>query len=134
MSTVTISGDTFEAGASILHPKNFHTLNYSKLLNLEINGKNSDSTSESLSLGIWDGKKFVFKTLKVNFNVPFLDKLVSLVNSLRIFIRYGMSLLKMNSFVEVLASSFDLSCYECSDYLFIHLFVVGLFRVLWIGL
>ncbi|XP_054820885.1 farnesylcysteine lyase [Prosopis cineraria] len=109
MATVNVAGDTFEAGASILHPKNFHALNYSKLLNLEF--KEKDSSSGSLSLGIWDGKKFVFKTFIVDSNVPLLDKLVSLVNSLLLFIRYGFSLLKMNTFVESTVARF-LKYYE----------------------
>lgn len=100
MATVNVAGDTFEAGASILHPKNFHALNYSKLLNLEF--KEKDSSSGCSSLGIWDGKMFVFKTVKIGCDVPLFDKLVSLVNSLLLFIRYGFSLLKMDSFVEVL--------------------------------
>lgn len=97
MATVNFAGNTFEAGASILHPKNFHALNYTRLLNLEF----KKSSSGSMSLGIWDGKKFVLKTLNINSNIPFIDKLVSLANSLRLFIRYGLSLLKMESVVEV---------------------------------
>lgn len=97
MATVNVAGDTFEAGASILHPKNFHASNYTKLLNLEV----KKSASDSLSLGIWDGKKFVFKTLQVITDIPFIDKLVALANSVRMFIRYGLSLLKMQHFVEV---------------------------------
>ncbi|XP_028766094.1 farnesylcysteine lyase-like [Neltuma alba] len=104
MATVNVAGDTFEAGASILHPKNFHALNYTKLLNLEF--KEKDSSSGSLSLGIWDGEKFVFKTLKIDSNVPLLDKLVSIVNSILLFIRYGFSLLKMNIFVESTVARF----------------------------
>ncbi|KAK4256821.1 hypothetical protein QN277_006497 [Acacia crassicarpa] len=109
MATVNVAGDTFEAGASILHPKNFHALNYSKLLNLEF--KEKDSSSGCSSLGIWDGKIFVFKTVKIGCDVPLFDKLVSLVNSLLLFIRYGFSLLKMDSFVEGTVNRF-LKYYE----------------------
>jgi len=97
MATVNVSGHTFEAGASILHPKNYHAVNYTELLGL----KNKDPSSDSFSLGIWDGQKFVFKTLSFSSNIPFVDKIVSLANSLLMFLRYGFSLLKMQTFVEV---------------------------------
>ncbi|GAU19573.1 hypothetical protein TSUD_303860 [Trifolium subterraneum] len=35
IATVTIAGETFEAGASILHPKNLHAVTYTKLLKLK---------------------------------------------------------------------------------------------------
>lgn len=126
MATVNVAGDTFEAGASILHPKNFHALNYTKLLDLEFR----KSSSGSLSLGIWDGKKFLFKTLKIYSNLPFIDKLVSLANSVLMFIRYGLSLLKMESFVEVSSflhlSGFRFICLNSAPLLVNFLFRVWL--------
>ena len=97
MATVNVSGQTFEAGASILHPKNYYAVNYTQLLGL----KNKDPPSDSFSLGIWDGQKFVFKTLSFSSNIPFVDKIVSLANPLLMFVRYGFSILKMQTFVEV---------------------------------
>lgn len=99
MATVSVSGDTFEAGASILHPKNYHALDFTKLLNLKV--KRPPSSEDSLSLGIWNGKKFIFKTISVNSKAPLVQKIVSFANSLYLFLRYGFSLLKMGSFVEV---------------------------------
>jgi hypothetical protein len=100
MATVNVSGDIFEAGASVLHPKNFYALNYTQSLGLKFKTPSS-SSSNSLSLGIWDGKKFAFKTLLVRSDLPFVDKIVSLANSLLMFVRYGFSLLRMETFVEV---------------------------------
>lgn len=108
IATVNVSGEIFEAGASILHPKNLHAVNYTKLFNLKVK-----QPSGSLSLGIWNGNKFVFKTVKITSNLPFIDKLLklpfidnlfSLINSGLMFIRYGFSLLKMQNFVEVFIS------------------------------
>ncbi|XP_073060637.1 farnesylcysteine lyase-like isoform X2 [Primulina eburnea] len=100
MATVTISGETFEAGASILHPKNYHTLNFTKSLNLSVNDpKNNEDT---FSLGIWDGHKFVFKTLSSNSKLPIVQRFVSYVNSIILCLRYGFSLYRMNAFVEVI--------------------------------
>ena len=101
MATVNVGGQTFEAGASILHPKNYHALNYSKLLGLKVKPPPASEGDDSLSFGIWDGKKFVFKTYQVDSQYPFVQKIVSFVNSFYLFFRYGFSLLKMNSFVEV---------------------------------
>ncbi|XP_027334694.1 farnesylcysteine lyase isoform X2 [Abrus precatorius] len=107
IGTVTVAGETFEAGASILHPKNLYAVDYVKLLNLKV----KLPRSESLSFGIWNGNKFVFKTVKISCNLPIIDELlkppfvntlVSLVNSVFMFVRYGFSLLKMQNFVEVI--------------------------------
>ncbi|XP_075498417.1 farnesylcysteine lyase-like isoform X1 [Primulina tabacum] len=104
MATVTISGETFEAGASILHPKNYHTLNFTKSLNLSVNDpKNNEDT---FSLGIWDGHKFVFKTLSSNSKLPIVQRFVSYVNSIILCLRYGFSLYRMNAFVEAMINKF----------------------------
>ncbi|KAK8653492.1 hypothetical protein V6N13_127488 [Hibiscus sabdariffa] len=111
MATVTIGGDTFEAGASILHPKNYHARNYSKLLGLKVKPPPSSEDDDSMSLGIWDGKKFVFKTLEVESKFPWVQKIVYYFNSFQMFFRYGFSLSKMNNFVESTVDSF-LKYYE----------------------
>ncbi|KAF2284467.1 hypothetical protein GH714_022079 [Hevea brasiliensis] len=104
MATVTISGETFEAGASILHPMNYHASNFTKLLNLK--RRIPPTSMSSFSLGIWNGNKFVFKTLTFEFKNPFVQKIVSFANSLYMLLRYGFSLFKMNSFVEVTVNKF----------------------------
>ncbi|KAL5075162.1 hypothetical protein RYX36_014146 [Vicia faba] len=118
-ATVTIAGETFEAGASILHPKNLHAVNYTKLLNL----KAKEPSSGSFSLGIWDGDKFVFKTVEISSNLPLIEKLlklafvenlVSLVNSGLMFVRYGFSLFKMQNFVQIAVDRFS-KYYEETD-------------------
>ncbi|MBA0743472.1 hypothetical protein Gogos_006144 [Gossypium gossypioides] len=114
MATVSIGGETFEAGASILHPKNYHALNYSNLLGLKVKPPPASEDDDSMSLGIWDGKKFVFKTLQVDSKFPLVQKIVFYVNSFRIFFRYGFSLLKMGSFVESTVDSF-LKYYESPE-------------------
>ncbi|KAK6923712.1 Prenylcysteine lyase [Dillenia turbinata] len=106
MRTITIAGETFEAGASILHPKNYHFLNFKKLLDLKIKEPSSSSEDDSFSLGIWDGHKFLFKTLGFRSSLPFVQKIVNLANSVLIFARYGLSLFRMNSFVERMVGSF----------------------------
>nr|XP_023917771.1 farnesylcysteine lyase-like isoform X2 [Quercus suber] len=107
MATVNVSGQTFEAGASILHPKNYYAVNYTQLLGL----KNKDPPSDSFSLGIWDGQKFVFKTHSFSSKIPFVDKIASLANLLLMFVRYGFSILKMQTFVEGTVNNF-LKYYE----------------------
>ncbi|CAL1379389.1 unnamed protein product [Linum trigynum] len=112
MATVTIGVDTFEAGASILHPKNLHAVNFTELLKL--NRKLPSSSDDSMSLGIWDGGKFVLKTVTVDSEYPFVQKIVSWANSQYIFLRYGFSLLKMDSFVETTVDKF-LKYYERTE-------------------
>ncbi|XP_076902883.1 farnesylcysteine lyase-like [Bidens hawaiensis] len=112
MATVTIAGDTFEAGASILHPKNYHALNFTHMLNLKFNGPSASESS--FSLGIWDGEKFLFKTIDSGSKSQVVQYFVSLVNSVRMLFRYGVSLLKMNNFVEVTVDNF-LRYYESKE-------------------
>ncbi|KAI3451645.1 hypothetical protein Pfo_008310 [Paulownia fortunei] len=105
MATVTIAGETFEAGGSILHPKNYHVLNYTKYLNLQV--KNPKHADDSLSLGIWDGHKFVYKTLNSNSKLPIVQRIVSIANSIMMLLRYGVfSLFRMSSFVEATVNKF----------------------------
>ncbi|CAN4095293.1 unnamed protein product [Withania somnifera] len=109
MATVNLSGDTFEAGASILHPKNYYALNYTKRLSLAVR-KPPPSESDS-SFGIWNGRGFVFKTLSYHSNLPIFQSVVSFANSVLIFFRYGFSLFRMNTFVDSTVNNF-LKYYE----------------------
>ncbi|XP_020522084.1 farnesylcysteine lyase isoform X2 [Amborella trichopoda] len=111
MATVELAGDTFEAGASILHPKNYHALNFTELLGLGRRGDNDDSW-----FGVWDGKGFVFKTMPPCQWVV-LKKLASFFNSLLMFGRYGFSLLRMQSFTLSAVANF-LKYYEDSRPIF----------------
>ncbi|CAB4277878.1 unnamed protein product [Prunus armeniaca] len=104
MAIVNVSGQTFEAGASILHPRNLHALSYTKLLNLTISTP-PDSESSS-GFAIWDGHKFIFKTLSFKSKLPFAQKIVSLANSLIMLLRYGFSLVRMERFVESAVNNF----------------------------
>lgn len=95
MATVELAGDTFEAGASILHPKNLHAVRFVELLGLKRN-----LTPDSDSFGIWDGQKFVLKTRQAGDSV-ISRKVTELYNNLAILWRYGASLFKMQSHVTV---------------------------------
>lgn len=108
MATVTIANNTFEAGASILHPRNYHTSNFTQFLELK---KRFSDDDDSESLGIWNGKEFVFQTWSSDWGFSLVDKVVSILNSFKLFWRYGFSLLKMQNFVEVMLDKF-LKYYE----------------------
>lgn len=107
MRTVTVSGDTFEAGGSILHPKNYHARDFVKRFNLTV--RSPSAIEDSSAVGIWDGKRFVFKTF--GSSVPFVDWIVSWLNDVYMFVRYGFSLLRMSNFVENMIDNF-LKYYE----------------------
>lgn len=102
MATVTIAGETFEAGASILHPKNYHALNYARFLNLTF----KEPSFSSSGLGIWSGHEFIFKTAASDSEHWIIQTLFSFANSLKIFIRYGRSLFRMHNFVEGTVNKF----------------------------
>ncbi|KAJ8447172.1 hypothetical protein Cgig2_022901 [Carnegiea gigantea] len=116
MATVTIANETFEAGASIIHPMNYHLSNFTSLLKLR---RRISEDDDDASLGIWNGEKFVFKTLNLNWDFPLMKfslvkKIVSLLNAVKLFWRYGFSLLRMQSFVEATLNNF-LKYYESFD-------------------
>ncbi|WOL17869.1 farnesylcysteine lyase [Canna indica] len=115
MATVTIGGDTFEAGASIIHPKNRHALGFARLLNLNTKTEDdsdydpkSNVSSSSSWFGIWDGSRFVFQTLPPpsSSSSALYRKMYPLLNSLVIFWRYGISLIRMNRFVKEMVEKF----------------------------
>eukprot|EP00249_Psilotum_nudum_P002498 c15569_g1_i1 orf=273-1718(-) len=100
MAMVELGGDSFEAGASIIHPKNYHAVRFAKLLGLK-----QRPEADSGNFGIWDGKKFIFKTLKPGHS--FVSRQVSkFLNSLSLFWRYRWSLVKMQSYVSELLEKF----------------------------
>ncbi|XP_013630549.1 PREDICTED: farnesylcysteine lyase [Brassica oleracea var. oleracea] len=107
MRTVTVSGDTFEAGGSILHPKNYHARDFVERFNLTV--RSPTAVEECSAVGIWDGKRFVFKTF--GSSIPFVDKIVSWLNDVYMFVRYGFSLLRMSNFIENMIDNF-LKYYE----------------------
>ncbi|KAL5715678.1 hypothetical protein ACHQM5_017465 [Ranunculus cassubicifolius] len=101
MAMVTIGNDSFESGGSILHPRNLHTVNFTKFLNLKPN-----KPDDSDSFGIWDGSKFLFKTYDSDSTSSIYQKILSIYNSFRMFTRYGFSLFKMEQFVKNAVDSF----------------------------
>uniref|UniRef100_A0A0D9WBM3 Prenylcysteine lyase domain-containing protein n=1 Tax=Leersia perrieri TaxID=77586 RepID=A0A0D9WBM3_9ORYZ len=105
LATVTLAGDQFEAGGSIIHPRNLHVRRFADLLGLAAKTGGDDDW-----LGIWDGRRFVFQTLRpLQPGTSWLRrKLHSFLNSLRLLNRYGLSLLNMDRFVQVMLQRFML--------------------------
>ncbi|KAF8643287.1 hypothetical protein HU200_066922 [Digitaria exilis] len=105
LATVAVAGDRFEAGGSIIHPRNLHARRFADLLGLAVEAAGDDDW-----LGIWDGKSFLFQTLRP---LPpgtswWRRKLHALLNSLLLLRRYGLSLLKMDRFVQEMLQRFML--------------------------
>ncbi|CAN6459207.1 unnamed protein product [Victoria cruziana] len=105
MATITIGGVTFEAGGTILHPKNLHALNFTSLLNLNTTSGRDDDGVDDGWFGIWDGERFVFETLPQGKS--FISKQISrLWNTIALFRRYGFSLIRMQRFVQSMLERF----------------------------
>ncbi|XP_020182663.1 farnesylcysteine lyase [Aegilops tauschii subsp. strangulata] len=107
LATVTVAGEVFEAGGSIIHPRNLHVRRFADLLGLA--AKTGGDNDEDW-LGIWDGARFVFKTLRPPppGSSWLRRKLHGLANSLLLLRRYGLSLLRMDSFVQEMLQKFML--------------------------
>ncbi|KAL6651686.1 hypothetical protein ACP70R_010611 [Stipagrostis hirtigluma subsp. patula] len=105
LATVAIAGDHFEAGGSIIHPRNLHARRFADLLGLAVKTGGDDDW-----LGIWDGHRFVFQTLRPPPPGAswWRRKLHGLLNSLLLLNRYGLSLLKMDKFVQAMLERFML--------------------------
>ncbi|XP_062227280.1 farnesylcysteine lyase [Phragmites australis] len=105
LGTVAIAGDHFEAGGSIIHPRNLHARRFADLLGLAVKTGGDDDW-----LGIWDGHRFVFHTLRPPppGSSWWRRKLHGFLNSLLLLKRYGLSLLKMDRFVQEMLQRFTL--------------------------
>ncbi|XP_040378835.1 farnesylcysteine lyase isoform X1 [Oryza brachyantha] len=103
LATVTVAGDDFEAGGSIIHPRNLHVRRFADLLGLAAKTNGDDDW-----LGIWDGSRFVFQTLRPPPpGASWLRrKLHALLNTLHLLKRYGLSLVKMDRFVQDMLQRF----------------------------
>ncbi|CAD6258921.1 unnamed protein product [Miscanthus lutarioriparius] len=101
LGTVTLAGDSFEARGSIIRPRNLHARHFADLLGLAAKVGGDDDC-----LGIWDGKSFIFQTLRPPpiGSSWWRRKLHSLLNSLLLLRRYGLSLLKMDKSVQINSS------------------------------
>lgn len=95
MAVVELDGDTFEAGGSVIHPKNLHSARFVELLGL--NRTTDDDDDESF--GIWDGTQFVFQTARAGDSL-FSKSITQIINTLSLLWRYGISLWKMQTFVN----------------------------------
>jgi prenylcysteine oxidase / farnesylcysteine lyase len=95
---VNISGDFFNAGASIIHGKNLHAVRFAELLGLD----RADPSGTDW-LGIWDGSAFVFKTIKPppEDSSAIYKWAFNIADALLVLKRYGFSLYRMQRFVSV---------------------------------
>ncbi|KAK7826761.1 farnesylcysteine lyase, partial [Quercus suber] len=100
----------FEAGASILHPKNYHAVNTPSCWVSKQEPFFFFHFRFLLSRHL-GRPKVRFQDTQFQFQHPFVDKIVSLANSLLMFVRYGFSLLRMQTFVEGTVNNF-LKYYE----------------------
>lgn len=95
---INISGDLFNAGASIIHGQNLHAIRFAELLGLD----RADADGADW-LGIWDGSGFVFKTLKPppESSSAIYKWWHDIADALLLLKRYGFSLYRMQRFVIV---------------------------------
>lgn len=100
MSLVELEGDTFEAGGSVIHPKNLHSLKFTELL-----GLNRTTGDDDDSFGIWDGTQFVFQTARAGDSI-FSKTFTQIMNTLSIMWRYGLSLWKMQTYTNGMLDNF----------------------------
>lgn len=94
-------GSKFEAGASILHPKNFHTAHFTQLLGLKKRQLDDDD-----NFGVWNGSDFVFMTQRPARHSLLLQKWTGFLNTLSLLWRYKFSLYYMNRYVSATLANF----------------------------
>ena len=99
MAVVELEGETFEAGASVIHPKNLHAVKFASLLQLNRTSDDDDDDDEG-SFGIWDGTQLVFQTARAGDSL-FSKTVTRIMNTLSVLWRYGASLWRMQNHVNV---------------------------------
>ncbi|XP_011643210.1 prenylcysteine oxidase 1-like [Pogonomyrmex barbatus] len=97
LATIKIDGDEFEAGGSIIHPKNMYMQRFVKLLGLE------HSFLDDQKYGIWNGDEFVFT-----------ESNWSIISLLKLFYRYGFQPYKLKRHVENMIEDF-VKIYDLQD-------------------
>ncbi|XP_032672865.1 prenylcysteine oxidase-like isoform X2 [Odontomachus brunneus] len=97
LATVTIGNNTYEAGGSIIHPRNMYMQKFVKLLGLD------HVTSDEEKIGIWNGDEFVFK-----------DSGCTIVSFIQLFYRYGFQVFKLKRDVNDVITNFE-KIYELQD-------------------
>eukprot|EP00250_Pteridium_aquilinum_P014701 c22148_g1_i1 orf=247-1689(+) len=113
MAMVDLGGESkFEAGASILHPKNLHTARFTQLLGLKTKQLGDDD-----NFGMWNGSTFVFMTQKPAHPSFLSQKWTGLLNTFSLLWRYKLSLFYMDSYVSATLAKF-LRYYEESKPIF----------------
>ncbi|KAG0578326.1 hypothetical protein KC19_4G014400 [Ceratodon purpureus] len=100
MAVVELEGDTFEAGGSVIHPKNLHAVRFAELL-----GLNRTSDDDEESFGIWDGTRFVFQTARAG-DSAFSKTITQIMNTVSVLWRYGISLWRMQNYVNGMLDKF----------------------------
>lgn len=83
LATVKIDNKEFEAGGSIIHPKNKYMQKFVKLVGLEHNLLGNEN------IGIWDGDQFLYK-----------DSRYYIVSLARLLYRYGLQPLELKWYVD----------------------------------
>ncbi|XP_033222178.1 prenylcysteine oxidase 1-like isoform X2 [Belonocnema kinseyi] len=91
LATIEIGENEYEAGGSVIHPRNKYMQYFVKLLGLE----KKDPGGSSIS-GIWNGEKFVFTESK--WEIVTLTKMIY---------RYGFQPIKLNRYVNWILDNFD---------------------------
>lgn len=98
LATVKLGNVEFEAGGSVIHGRNKYMETFRKLLNLQ-----RRPHTETGTMGIWNGKEFVFKGS--NWNLYNLAKLVY---------RYGFQLYSLRKYVTAVLDDFA-KIYDLQD-------------------
>lgn len=96
LATVEVGGRFYEAGGSVIHPRNRYMKNLTRSLGLEV----ADDFPIQETFGLYDGQDILFQTHRYRF-------LSSFFNSLRLLWRYGYDLLNLDPWIEGLLKWFD---------------------------
>jgi len=89
LDTVEMGGRVYEAGGSVIHPRNMYAANLTQFLGLT----RATKFPSSLTFGLYDGNEIVFQTHRYRF-------FSSWINKFRLFFRYGLDLLTLDPWVD----------------------------------
>ena len=92
VTTIKTAGSVFEAGGSIIHPRNQYMKNFTDLLGLQ----RSDADPTNGRFGLFNGEEFII-----------LETGPSILDYIKLFWRYGFQVVKINWLVDDTLNQFD---------------------------
>lgn len=90
LATINVDGREYEAGGSIIHPRNRYMQQFTNMLGLEHESEGHES------VGVWNGDEFVYRSSEWN-----------IVSMAKLIYRYGLQPFKLQRYISSILTDFE---------------------------